>query len=87
MRTAMKLSIKIVLVHDQLSCRWPAEEDQPEDMKHDIFSNIAVTYIEKFAKQCWGSIFKQATQKKEDKVLLNFNVDDLKRTTYLQIFS
>jgi len=55
---ASEKSVHVVMVHDQQSCKFPNETEQPQLIRH-VFTSIAVTYLEKFAKQCWVKLIKK----------------------------
>ena len=52
--------VKIVLVHDQATCFFPGENEQPDDLKQaSVFHDKAITFMSQYTSHCTRQILKK----------------------------
>jgi hypothetical protein len=53
-------NIKVILVHDESACRFPAYSEMPEELLNaHVFDNIAVSLQPHYEKEAWESIIQR----------------------------
>lgn len=53
-------NIRIMLLHDQASCFFPGEHQQPESLlKYGVFKDKAVTFMKQYVDTCVDQIFRK----------------------------
>jgi hypothetical protein len=58
--TAVSKNVKVILVHDESSCKFPSFSEMPEELLNaHVFDNIAVSLQSHFGKEPWDSIIQR----------------------------
>jgi kelch-like protein 20 len=58
--TAVSKNVKVILVHDESSCKFPAYSEMPEKLLNvHVFDNIAVSLQPQLGKEAWESIIQR----------------------------
>jgi hypothetical protein len=59
--TAVSKNVKVILVHDESSCKFPAFSEMPEELLNaHVFDNIAVSLQPQLGKEAWESIVQRS---------------------------
>jgi hypothetical protein len=59
--TAVSKNVKVILVHDESSCKFPAYSEMPQELLNaHVFDNIAVSLQPQLGKEAWESIIQRA---------------------------
>jgi len=63
MNAAVHYKTKTVLVHDQATCFFPGENEQPQNLKDaGVFHDKAITFMGQYAHHCVKGILKKASK-------------------------
>jgi kelch-like protein 20 len=58
--TAVSQNVKVILVHDESSCKFPAYSEMPQELLNaHVFDNIAVSLQPQLGKETWESIIQR----------------------------
>jgi hypothetical protein len=57
---AISKNVKVILVHDESSCKFPAYSEMPQELLNaHVFDNIAVSLQPQLGKEAWESIIQR----------------------------
>jgi hypothetical protein len=58
---AVAKNVKVILVHDESSCKFPAYSEMPQELLNaHVFDNIAVSLQPQLGKEAWDSIIQRS---------------------------